>query len=164
MNLIRGYIGSGILALPFAFNQVGWILGIIIFSIITVIIYETMNLLFELADSFKREGVDYSYIARHYLGEKGQLIVRIFLLKFQIGCCISYVIFFLKFFESAFDIAGSSNNHDFIYLLIALFIIVPMSFINNVATFSKISFVANIMISITLLAIMSVKLLINVHR
>lgn len=82
MNLFKGYIGSGILALPYAFNQAGWVLSSLIFLLVAFIVYETMNLLFELADSFNKEGIDYNYLAKHHFGRKGSLIVNTFLVIF----------------------------------------------------------------------------------
>ncbi|KAL4474446.1 hypothetical protein ABPG72_007845 [Tetrahymena utriculariae] len=155
MNLFKGYIGSGILALPYAFTQAGWVLSSLIFLLVAFIVYDTMNLLFELADSYGKEGVDYQFIAKHHFGRKGQFIVSTFLVIFQVGCCISYVIFFMKFLENVFDMAGKNQGNDFIYLLIALAIIIPMSFINSISAFAKISILANFMIVITLLAIFS---------
>ncbi|EAS06664.2 transmembrane amino acid transporter protein (macronuclear) [Tetrahymena thermophila SB210] len=155
MNLFKGYIGSGILALPYAFTQAGWVLSSMIFLLVAFIVYDTMNLLFELADSYGKEGVDYQFIAKHHFGRKGQFAVSTFIVIFQVGCCISYVIFFMKFLENVFGMAGKTQENDIIYLLIALAIIIPMSFINSISAFAKISILANFMIVVTLLAIFS---------
>ena len=46
---------------------------------------------------------------------------------------------------------GENKIDDFLYLLIALAIIVPMSFIDNITTFAKTSIFANILVILTLL-------------
>jgi len=82
MNLVKGYIGSGILALPYAFNEAGWLLSICIFIGVAVIVYETMHLLFDLADSFEKDDIDYTYLARHHFGSKGVFAVKSFIVIF----------------------------------------------------------------------------------
>ena len=65
---------------------------------------------------------------------------------------MSYLIFFIKFFANAFDNLGDKQN-DFIYLLSALCIILPMSLINNIAIFVKFAALGNIFFGLTLLVI-----------
>ena len=65
---------------------------------------------------------------------------------------MSYLIFFIKFFANAFDNLGDKHN-DFIYLLLALCIILPMSLINNIAIFVKFAALGNIFVGLTLLVI-----------
>ena len=65
---------------------------------------------------------------------------------------MSYLIFFIKFFANAFDNLGDKQN-DFIYLLSALCIILPMSLINNIAIFVKFAALGNIFVGLTLLVI-----------
>lgn len=68
------------------------------------------------------------------------------------GCCVSYVIFFLKFFEHAFNTTGNRAD-DIIYLFLALCIILPMSLVNDIKTFSKASIVGNTFVISTLIVI-----------
>ena len=55
-------IGAGILALPYAFDSGGYILSSIVFIIITFMIYNTMNMLFKIADSYNKPGITYPMI------------------------------------------------------------------------------------------------------
>ena len=48
---MKGYVGSGILALPYTFDQGGYVLSSFIFLTIALIIYKTLKLLFEVADN-----------------------------------------------------------------------------------------------------------------
>jgi len=63
------------------------------------------------------------------------------------------VIFFLNFLNHAFKTQGNETD-EFVYLLIALAIIVPMSFLNNMVLFSKFSLIANICIALTLIYVL----------
>ncbi|KAL4441416.1 hypothetical protein ABPG74_013711 [Tetrahymena malaccensis] len=160
VNLFKGYIGSGILALPYAFQQSGYLLATIIFLMIALIVYRTMDLLFQVAEKYGKKGMTYEQLAQLFFGRKGMFCVKFFIIIFQFGCCISYIIFFLKFFEHVFEDENETNKlHEFLYLCIALAIILPMNLINNISLFAKISFVANFFIICTLLAIIGY----NIH-
>ncbi|KRX08332.1 hypothetical protein PPERSA_01793 [Pseudocohnilembus persalinus] len=152
INLFKGYIGSGILALPFAFDQVGYVLGTICFILVAIAIYYTMTLIFQVADKNTKKGMGYPELAEQLLGAKGVLTVKVMLCLFQIGCCVSYVIFFLKFFEYAFQTAGNKMD-DLIYLFIALCIILPLSLINDVSFFKRTSIIGNAFVIGTLILI-----------
>ena len=62
------------------------------------------------------------------------------------------MIFFLKFFEHAFHTTGNKLD-DIFYLLLALTIILPMSLVNDIKTFSKASIVGNAFVVSTLIVI-----------
>lgn len=62
------------------------------------------------------------------------------------------MIFFLNFFEHVF-VTNGKRADDFLYLLLAMLIIVPLSMINNFALFSKASFVGNLLIVVTLIIV-----------
>jgi proton-coupled amino acid transporter len=45
MMLLKGYLGSGVLAMPYAFQQGGYLLGTIILTYYAVLIYRSTLLL-----------------------------------------------------------------------------------------------------------------------
>jgi proton-coupled amino acid transporter len=49
MTLLKAYIGSGLLALPYAFMQGGWLLSLAVFSLSCIVIIKCVNLLLEVA-------------------------------------------------------------------------------------------------------------------
>lgn len=48
----------------------------------------------------------------------------------QIGACVSYVIFFIKFFEIALDLQNTYTNKLF-FLILSMIVIGPMSMISQ---------------------------------
>lgn len=94
----------------------------------------------------------YPQLAETLLGRKGVFCVKFMLVLFQVGCCVSYVIFFLKFFEHAFNTTGNKGD-DVIYIALALCIILPMSLVNDIAVFAKASILGNIFVIGTLILI-----------
>ena len=75
-------LGAGILALPYAFDSGGYILSSVVFLIIALMIYDTMNMLFKIADSYNKPGLTYPMIAELNYGSKGIIIVKSLLVLF----------------------------------------------------------------------------------
>lgn len=109
-------------------------------------------MLFALADKLERTNYTYSEITCAILGKKYKNIVDLLLIVLQIGCCVSYVIFFLDFFEQVFEASGKKSA-DIIYLLLAMTIIMPLSMLDNIKLFAKYSFIGNVLILLTLLVV-----------
>lgn len=55
MTLMKGYIGSGILALPYAFSQGGWVLSTVIFLATVWTLLISIRALLDMADDCKLE-------------------------------------------------------------------------------------------------------------
>lgn len=85
-------------------------------------------------------------LAGDLYGPKGIFVTRVFLIAYQIGKSIAYLIFFIQFFGYVFsDAQNEQEAGNFIYLILALCIVIPMGFIDNMALFTKFSIVANIL-------------------
>ena len=75
------------------------------------------------------------------------------MLIMQFGVCISYIIFFIDFLELAIYSEKGNISHGIYFALIAILFLVPLTFIDNMAFFSKTSTIANGLILITLAVI-----------
>ena len=123
--------------MPYSFQRAGYLLSTFVFLIIAIVTYQTWRMLFKIQESYRKENITYSQIAQFSFGRKGQLLVQTFLIIFQIGCCVSYIIFFTKFFEHAFSTENSKAT-DLLYISIALCVILPMTLINDITLFAKV--------------------------
>lgn len=74
-------MGSGILALPYAFYRGGYMLSSIVFILIALAIYKTMKMLFAVADKLQKTDHSYSDLTQVVLGRKYQKIVDILLIS-----------------------------------------------------------------------------------
>lgn len=97
-----------------------------------------------------KPGEDYSDMCDKVLSPSMAFVMRVFFVFGAITACISYVIFFVTFFEHALGDALPT----YVYLGFALLIILPMSFINKLGGLVKFSFVANTIISLTIVSIL----------
>ena len=66
------------------------------------------------------------------------------------------MIFFIKFAEHAFNTLD--KFHDAVYMLVGLAILLPLSMINDITPFAKVSVVANIIVVLTIFFILGMNI------
>jgi proton-coupled amino acid transporter len=59
-NLFKAYVGSGILALPYAFARAGYLLSTFVFLGIAYIVYDCFRLMFKIVDTYEKKDIDFS--------------------------------------------------------------------------------------------------------
>jgi proton-coupled amino acid transporter len=102
----------------------------------------------------KLETVGITELVDKLYGPRGVIMVRVFLIAYQIGKGTAYLIFFIQFFSYVMsDASEEQETGDWIYLILALCIVVPMGFIDNMALFTKFSIIANLLTWFGLLSV-----------
>lgn len=102
MTLLKGYVGSGIMALPYSFQSGGWLFSSFIFGISVALLLLSVKFLLDVANAESKEDqgkhslilglTDYAYIT---YGDRGKTITKLTLIFYQIGKSIAYLIFFM---------------------------------------------------------------------
>ena len=139
----------GILGLPLGFYQSGYILSSFIVLAINSLVFYTTCLMLEITKEFQKPEITFGDVYNLSLGRKAVNSFKFFLFCFQTGICVCFVIFFTKFFETAFGAADVIQNR-IIFLLLSLVLIIPMTMINTYHFFYKWSRWANVFILATL--------------
>ncbi|EER14227.1 amino acid transporter, putative [Perkinsus marinus ATCC 50983] len=97
INSLLCFMGSGILGLPHAFNEIGLIGGIIILSFIAGLALHCMLLIVHcqsyLRDNRAKHAVTYGDIGYYAFGNIGTLLVDICVILTQTGFAVAYLIF-----------------------------------------------------------------------
>ena len=147
-NTFIAFIGAGILGLPYAFSQVGVMLGLIILCSVAVISTYTMLLLVTTKDKLVRDGlvdggsvITYGVLGKVLLGERGKSFVDFCLVFSQVGFSIAYLVFICQNFN---DMFGWSNGRVVFLAFPALCLLVMLRSLKKLAPFSLIADVANL--------------------
>ncbi|KAL0481968.1 solute carrier family 36 [Acrasis kona] len=160
-NIIKTFAGAGTFALPWAIKQSGAITGIIGIIILALIGNYTMKLLVKVrkyvqnnsgytpkelvpVEAFpkpespisKPKGL-YTYIDMGYeaLGNPGAILIYFLLCTCNLGGCTVYLVFIGKLMNSMVPVLA-----DRIWMLIAMAILIPISWIRNYKYMSIVSF------------------------
>ncbi|CAG2114919.1 unnamed protein product [Medioppia subpectinata] len=161
MHLLKGNIGTGILAMPSAFANAGILLGTVALPIMGIICIHCMHILINcnqiLCQRFGCNNLDYDEVAikafsvgpkrLRRLAKSAGVCVTIFLLITQFGFCCVYALFVAENLRQV--IIGLSNNgvdlEVHIYMLLLLPFVITLNFIKSLRTLSIASAVANLL-------------------
>lgn len=159
INMVKGFVGVGILALPSGFAKSGWLGGLIFFLVCGLVILYLSLKMIEVADKRNSKARSICEFSEECLGEKSFLIVNVFLFGIQIGICIAYVIFFSTYFQESlcffvnYNLDKSICGSRIPSLLISLVLVTPSIFVRRMSKLKHWSVFANGLILICLLVI-----------
>lgn len=158
MHILKANIGTGVLAMPNAFKNVGLWLGFILVPLVGAVCIHCMNILIVshncLCDRFNFESLDYDQVAALSLAcgpkfirpiaRRAQFIVTLFLLLTQMGFCCVYVMFVVENIQLALMNLFDLHYSTITYLLIVFPIIWLTSCTSNLKHLARISTLANV--------------------
>lgn len=141
-NIFISFVGSGLLGMPFAFKQSGWLLGIITLSIMSSLNLYAMLLLVKTRKKLEKNGhigiFGYGDVGKIIGGRTGENFVNLCLVISQLGFATAYIIF----------IAANLNNITGVHRAYVCFGCVPILAvlvqIQDMAYLSPFSLIADI--------------------
>ncbi len=97
VNIFISFVGSGMLGMPFAFKQSGYLLGVISLFVMSTLNVYAMLLLVKTRQKLEARGNSnihgYGDVGRIVSGRKGENLVNICLVISQVGFATAYIIF-----------------------------------------------------------------------
>ncbi len=97
VNIFISFVGSGMLGMPYAFSQAGWLLSIVSLATISVLNIYAMLLLCKTRgklESMGHTGIEgYGDVGRVLMGDRGEKFVNMCLCISQVGFATAYIIF-----------------------------------------------------------------------
>lgn len=154
-TLFKTFLGTGVLALPFAFKTAGLGLAIIVIIAVSLLTSRCFFLLLDVAnDKYGMNRISLQKLSQEILGDKGKYAVQASMMIMQLGCCIGIIIFTRNFLDHVLCEFGASTlcNNTVFSIFFCLLLTVPLSMINNMHYFYIPSLAANFFILIGLLS------------
>ena len=137
-SFVRGYLGSGLLALPYVFYQAGIFWGIILTAVCCTANHYLMKLIALTCDDCGVSRNAWGNMCKAVGGKKFKLVAEVSLLFSQFGTCIGESMFALKFLNYTFC-ALSINavcNQYYQHVLMILIVIIPLTAVTNMRNLS----------------------------
>jgi len=154
-TLFKTFLGTGVLALPFAFKTAGLGLAILVVILVAFLTSRCFFLLLDVAqDKYEMNKISLQKLSQEILGDKGKYAVQASMMVMQLGCCIGIIIFTRNFLDHVlckFGITSLCHNTVF-SVFFCLLLTVPLSMINNMHYFYIPSLAANFFILVGLLS------------
>ncbi|CAC5408908.1 SLC36A [Mytilus coruscus] len=159
MHLLKGNIGTGILAMPSAIKNAGlWVGTIGILAIGGIAIY-CMHMLLNccniLCKRVNKPTLDYASILETALqtgperlrrwSSVGRMVVNIFLVMTQIGFCCVYLVFIAQNVKQVIDSFHKGSPPVFVYIVVTTALIIPYTFVRDLKHLAPFSTFANLL-------------------
>ncbi|XP_066147989.1 proton-coupled amino acid transporter-like protein CG1139 isoform X1 [Euwallacea fornicatus] len=164
IHLLKGSLGSGILAMPLAFANAGLFLGLIctfaIGAICTYCVHILVKSAHELCRRTKVPSLGYAEVAEaaFLAGPKGfrpwakfaKASINLFLVIDLLGCCCVYIVFVAKNLKQVVDVYTPDDYHfdTRLYMAAMLPLLIPVNLIKNLKFLSPLSMIANILVAV----------------
>jgi amino acid permease len=153
-------LGSGIVAIPFAFAETGLIPGIVLLLLACAM--ATLSMRFAVTAAKAQGASEYDALAEKILGKLGAVLVNVFLFLNCFGCLLSCLIIWADSIAPiAFCVCGDTCSQRYIVVaVLASILVLPFCLLNNFGRLSWISFVKMILVPamLVLLSVASISI------
>lgn len=157
IHLLKGSLGTGILAMPNAFHHAGWLVGgvgtLLIGILCTYCIHLLIKAEFELCRRKRVPSLNYPNVTRTALLEGPEAlkplagiiihIVNVFLLIYQLGTCCVYVVFVASNIKAVADYYTETPTDVRLFMLIILLPLILINWVRNLKFLAPFSTLAN---------------------
>ncbi|XP_058449866.1 proton-coupled amino acid transporter-like protein CG1139 [Malaya genurostris] len=158
IHLLKGSLGTGILAMPNAFHHAGWLVGSIGTLLIGILCTYCIHLLikaeFELCRRKRVPSLNYPAVTQTALQEGPEMlkplaniivhIINVFLLIYQLGTCCVYVVFVSSNIKAIADYYTESDTDVRLFMLIILLPLILINWVRNLKFLAPFSTLANL--------------------
>jgi proton-coupled amino acid transporter len=145
VNIFISFVGCGMLGMPFAFKQSGWILGILTLGSMSALNVYAMLLIVSTRKKLESQGhtdiFGYGDVGRLISGRMGQKVVDVALVISQMGFATAYIIFIAANLN---DIYGVHRAYVCFGCVPILAILVQIQNMKHLSPFSLVADVANL--------------------
>jgi len=165
IHLIKGNIGTGILAMPDGLKHSGLLTGTAILPFVALICIHCMNMLVtcshELKERLGVSGLDYAEVSYHAFrsgplafrkfASISKALINMFLTITQLGFCCVYVVFIAANMKQVMDCKIPANGFDIHgYMAIIFLPILAISMIRSLKVLAPFSLISNVFLGLGL--------------
>ncbi|XP_055689577.1 proton-coupled amino acid transporter-like protein CG1139 [Lutzomyia longipalpis] len=157
IHLLKGSLGTGILAMPMAFYHAGYIVGsigtIAIGLLCTYCIHMLIKVEYEMCKRKKVPSLSYPAVGEAALSDGPRWcraiaphivhVINTFLLIYQLGTCCVYVVFVSSNIKSIVDYYTEEKTDVRLYMLIILLPLILINWVRNLKYLAPFSTIAN---------------------
>ena len=135
-NFTNSIVGAGLIGIPYAIQQCGFVIGILMIFIIAYIIHCSVVMLIDCG--IKVDRFDLEELALKVMGKGGYYVALIFMFIFSFGAQIAYMVIIgdtvPKVLQSLFHFSSIHRNNTIIS--VATLIILPLCLLKDISSLS----------------------------
>lgn len=126
-NFANSIIGAGIIGIPYALMQCGFVLGILLLVSVAIIVYFSVVMMIDCG--IRAQKYDLETLSRQLLGDRGYYLALFVMFIFGYGAQVAYLVIIGDTLPPVFDqFLGDTilSNRTFVMVLLAIFVILPL--------------------------------------
>lgn len=136
-NFINSIVGAGIIGIPYAVQQCGFVTGVLMLAFVAYLVYRSVTILIDCG--VKANKLDFEELAEHLLGRPGYFAVLIFMFLFAYGAQIAYLVVIgdtIPIVAELFLPNSLLANRNFTIALVSIFVILPLCLLKDLSSLS----------------------------
>lgn len=145
-NLVNSIVGAGIIGIPYAIRQSGFIAGLVLLGLVGFLTDRSLRVIVNLASfhpSLKGKGIyTFEKLASYPFGRLGSGFVLTNMFVMAYGAMVAYMIIIKDTVPTVLGVASGSLAREAILVVTTLVIILPLSMLRDMASLSFTSMVS----------------------
>lgn len=135
-NFTNSIVGAGLIGIPYAIQQCGFAIGIVMIFIIAYVIYTSVVMLIDCGIQVKK--LDLEELAEKVIGRSGYYIALVFMFIFAFGAQIAYMVIIGDTVPSVLEEVFSFDHVDrnTVIICIATCVILPLCLLKDISNLS----------------------------
>ena len=133
-NFVNSIVGAGIIGMPIAIKESGFVMGIFLLVLVAVLIDRSVILLVECG--IKAGKTNLEDLTGHLFGRKGHAVATIFMFMYAYGAMVAYMLIIGDTVPVVlrYTFGSDSPSRDVVVLLVALCIILPLCLLRDMSS------------------------------
>ncbi|RYH09131.1 hypothetical protein EON65_40430 [archaeon] len=136
-NFVNSIVGAGIIGIPYAIQQCGFILGMCMLLIVAILIYKSVVLLIEAGIKYNKYNLE--ELSEHLLGSPGYYLATFSMFLFAFGGMVAYLVIVgdtLPLVLEYFFGQSVLTNRSLVTILCATLVILPLCLQRDLSSLS----------------------------
>jgi len=164
-NLVNSIVGAGIIGIPFAFREAGFVAGIFLLIVVGVFTDKSLRMIVNLAHNhpkLKNMGVlTYEDLLAVPYGRTGRIFVLVSMLVVSYGPMVAYLIIIKDNVPDLFGLGETFAEREVVMLVTSLLIMLPLSLLRDI---SQLWFTSFLSVSADIVLIIIVGINVNISE
>lgn len=142
-NFINSIVGAGIIGIPYAVQQCGFVAGVIMLASVACLVYHSVTMLIDCG--IKAGKLDFEELAEHLLGKRGYYAALVFMFLFAYGAQVAYLVVIgdtIPLVAQLFSPDSVFVSRNATISLVSILIILPLCLLKDLSSLSWTSMIS----------------------
>ena len=145
-NLVNSIVGAGIVGIPYAFRQAGFVAGLILLGLVAFLTDRSLRVIINLATYHpklkNRNVLTFESLASYPFGKAGKAFILVNMFIMAYGAMVAYLIIIKDTVPTVIGVSDGTFKREIVLIIFSLVIMVPLSMQRDMASLSVWSFIS----------------------